>query len=322
MKPMPGWYPVKLEFPLRGEAIMYWQDLSAADFSVPFFEDAVRQARYQRPALRETSLHELSEISLPAAVAPTAFIFHTSRSGSTLLTQLLSCLDGSIVLSEPPIVDEVLLLTLPDEEKVQLLRQVLRTLGQARSGEDRHFFIKYDSWNLPWLPLIREAFPAVPCFFIYRRPIEILWSHHRQRGSQMVPGLRDLMHLNIELDRFPPADLDAFAAGVLESIFTQALPHVQRGNLIPLVYHRLVESAEVDMMNCLGIVLSGGERERMCRRSRFHSKRTSDPYHPEVELRIPTAVRERLEELADPILMLTYSRILALTQGGDGVTKL
>ena len=159
-------------------------------------------------------------------------------------------------------------------------------------------------------------------FFIYRRPIEILWSHHRQRGSQMVPGLRDLMHLNIELDRFPRADLDAFAAGVLESIFTQALPHVQRGNLIPLVYHRLVESAEVDMINRLGIVLSGGERERMCRRSRFHSKRTSDPYHPEVELRIPTAVRERLEELADPILMLTYSRILALTEGGDGLTNL
>lgn len=313
MKPKSGWYPVKLKSPLHGETVLYWQDLSAADFSAPFFEDAVRQARYQRPALRETSLHQLSEISLPAAIAPTAFIFHTSRSGSTLLTQLLSCLDGSIVLSEPPIVDEVLLLTLPNEEKIPLLRKVVQALGQTRSGEDRHFFIKYDSWNLPWLPLIREAFPTVPCFFIYRQPIEILWSHHRQRGSQMVPGLRDLTHLNIEPDRVPPADLDAFAAEVLESIFTQALHHVQRDNLIPLVHHRLVENAEVDIMNRLGIVPSSCERERLCRRSHFHSKRTSDPYHPEVDLKIPAAVREHLRELADPILMPTYSRILALT---------
>ena len=313
MKPTSGWYPVKLGSSLHGETVLRWQDLSAADFTAPFFQDAARQMRGHQPALRQTSLHELSEISLPAAVAPTAFIFHTSRSGSTLLTQLLSCLDGSIVLSEPPIVDEILLLALPDEEKILLFRQVVRALGQARTVEDKHFFIKYDSWNLPWLPLIREAFPTVPCLFIYRDPVEILWSHYRQRGSQMVPGQRDLTLLNIEPERFHPADLDAFAAGVLESIFTQAFYHVQQGNLIPLVHHLLVERVEVGVMNRLGIVLSSVERERLCRRSHFHSKRTSDPYSPEVEQRIPATVRERLEKLARPILWPTYSRILALT---------
>lgn len=313
MKPTSGWYPVKLGSSPHGETVLQWQDLSAADFTAPFFQDAVRQIGCHRPALRQTSLHELSGISLPAAVAPTAFIFHTSRSGSTLLTQLLSCLDGSIVLSEPPIVDEVLLLALPVEEKILLLRQVVRALGQVRTVEDQHFFIKYDSWNLPWLPLIREAFPTVPCLFIYRDPVEILWSHYRQRGSQMVPGQRDLTLLNIKPERFHPADLDGFAAGVLESIFTQAFDHVQLGNLIPLVHHLLVETVEVGVMNRLGIVLSSGERERLCRRSQFHSKRTSDPYPPEVEQSLPAAVRERLEKLARPILWPTYSRLLALT---------
>ena len=137
--------------------------------------------------------------------------------------------------------------------------------------------------------------------------------HYRQRGSQMVPGQRDLTLLNIEPERFHAADLDAFAAGVLESIFTQAFYHVQQGNLIPLVHHLLVERVEVGVLNRLGIVLSSGERERLCRRSHFHSKRTSDPYSPEVEQRIPAAVRERLEKLARPILWPTYSRILALT---------
>ena len=311
MKPTAGWYPVKLESPPHGEMRLYWQDLSAADFSAPFFGDTVSQARYQRPALRETSLRELGEISLPAAVPPTAFIFHPSRSGSTLLTQLLSRLDGSIALSEPPILDELLLLPIAGEEKILLLRQVVRALAQARSGDERHFFIKYDSWHLPWLPLIREAFPGVPCFFSYRNPVEILWSHHRQCGSQMVPGLRDLTCLNIDPDEFAPADLDGFAARILESIFTEALVYFRQGNLIPVAHHRLLEKIDVDVMQRLGITLSSVERERMCHRSHFHSKRTTDLYSPDDERMIPAAVLERLEELAAPVLMPIFSSISA-----------
>ncbi len=312
MKPTAGWYPVKLVSPPHGEILLYWQDLSAADFSAPFFEDAVSQARYQRPTLRQTSLLELNEILLPAAIPPTAFIFHSSRSGSTLLTQLLSGLDGSMVLSEPAIMDELFLLSLGKGEKIALIRQVVRALAQARSGEGRHFFIKYDSWHLPWLPLIREAFPSVPCFFSYRNPVEILWSHHRQRGSQMVPGLRDLTLFGIPPDSFHPADLDAFSARVLESIFIQALDHFRQGNLIPLVYHKLVERMEVEIMDRLGIELSHGEKERLSLRCQFHSKRPHDPYQLDAERNLPAALRERFEGLAEPVLMPTFSLISAL----------
>ncbi|MES2923638.1 MAG: hypothetical protein V4819_18930 [Verrucomicrobiota bacterium] len=222
MMPTAGWYPVKLSEEAGGEISLIWQDLSEADFAAPFFEDAVRRARHERPGQRKTSLQALSEILLPAAVPPAAFIFHTSRSGSTLLTQLLSGLEGGIALSEPAIVDEILQLRTSDEEKIGFLRNTVRVLGQGRSTADRYFFIKHDSWHLPWLPMIREAFPSVPCFFVYRDPVEILWSHHRQRGSQMVPGLLDPALFDITRDSFNPADLDGFAARVLESIFAQS----------------------------------------------------------------------------------------------------
>ncbi len=303
MKPSAGWYPVKLESPRNGEITLTWQDLSAADFTAPFFEDTINQARHQRPELRQTSLHELGAIPLSAAVPPSAFIFHTSRSGSTLLMQLLSCLDGSIALSEPPIIDALLHLDLSDAEKILVLRQVVQAIGQAHSAGDRHFFVKYDSWHLPWLPLIREAFPTVPCFFIYRHPVEILWSHHRQRGSQMVPGLRDLQSLNLVTGCDHPADLDAFAGRVLEAIFTQALPHIRKGKLIPLGHHQLVAKIETTLVEHLGITLSKLEQERIHHRSHFHSKRREDRYSVEDEGRMPAALRERFEALTAPILM-------------------
>jgi hypothetical protein len=313
MKPTAGWYPLKLAQQADGEITLTWQDLTAANFATPFFEDSVSRARYHRPERRQTFLQELGEISLPPAVPSTAFIFHTSRSGSTLLAQLLSCLDGSIALSEPPIIDEILQLHRSDEEKIALLRQVVRALGQARSAADRHFFIKHDSWNLPWQPLIRQAFPAVPCFLIYRNPLEILWSHHRQRGSQMVPGLRDLALLNIPPDSFHLADLDAFTTRVLESIFTQALHHIQQGNLIQLEHHQLVERIEMDVIERLGIVPSAFEKDRLYHRSRFHSKRARDTYQPEDEEMIPLEIRQRLEELVAPVLMPIYEKLKIAT---------
>jgi hypothetical protein len=117
MKPTAGWYPVKLAEQAGGKITLTWQDLSATDFTAPFFEDTVRHARNDRPERRLTSLHDSGEILLPASVTTTAFIFHTSRSGSTLLTQLLSCLGGSIALSEPPVIDEILNLRLGGRRK-------------------------------------------------------------------------------------------------------------------------------------------------------------------------------------------------------------
>ncbi len=310
MKPVAGWYPVKLEPHASGETTLTWRDLSGVDLNAPFFEDAIRRARQERPQQRQTSLRELAEISLPPTIPPTAFIFHTSRSGSTLLAQLLSCLDGSIAISEPPIIDEVLGLQQNEEETIVLLRQMVRVLGQQRSSSDRRFFIKHDSWHLRWLPLIRKAFPSTPCFLCFRDPMEILWSHHRQRGSQMVPGLRDPALFDIEPDSIDPADLDAFAARVLESMFTRALSHVREGNLIPLAHPRLVETIHTEVFAKLGIVPTDSEAARLHERGLYHSKRGGDRYQPDAEKQIPAEIIVRLQALCASRLTPLYRNLL------------
>lgn len=316
MKPGAGWYPVALEERADGKHDLTWQDLTGADFNVPFFEDAIRRAKRQRPDLRRTSLEEMDGLSLPPAVPPTAFIFHTSRSGSTLLTQLLSCLEGSIALSEPPIIDGILTLQRNDEEKTAPFREVIRILGQRRTGLERRFFIKFDSWHLRWLPWIRRAFPAVPCFLCFRDPVEILWSHHRQRGSQMVPGLRNPALFDIAPESIDPADLDGFAARVLESLFTHALEQVRSGDLIPLPQQFLLDRIDTEVFARLGIEPTGPEVERLRERSFYHSKRAGEHYQPEVEKRIPAELVVRFQALCAPALTSLHDCLAGLAGRG------
>jgi len=302
MKPTAGWYPVGLEASGPAGHSLIWQDLSAADFAAPFFEDAIRRARRERPEFRRTSLFEFDELPLADAIAPTAFIFHASRSGSTLLSQMFSCLEGSISISEPPILDEILSLQQDEVDSTTLYRSVVQALGQRRTTSDRYLFIKHDSWHVRWLPLIQQAFPGVPCYFVYRDPVEILWSHHRQRGSQMVPGLRDPALFDIEPDSLNHADLDGFAARVLESLFARALPFVHEGKLIPLGYERLVEKAHLEINSRLGMALTEMEKKRLDDRCLFHSKRHGELFEPGLERGIPAVLLEEFHALVSPKL--------------------
>ncbi|WP_423146566.1 hypothetical protein [Rubrolithibacter danxiaensis] len=84
---------------------------------------------------------------------PSAIIFHISRCGSTLLSQLLSLTEQSIVLSEVPFIDELLRLCYSDNEYGQteiadFLTAALKFYGQKRYEQEKYLFIKTDSWHI------------------------------------------------------------------------------------------------------------------------------------------------------------------------------
>ncbi len=72
------------------------------------------------------------------------------------------------------------------------LRGMLSALGQRRNGDEKKFFVKFDSWHTINLPLIRRAFPDVPWIFLYRDPLEVMVSQLRQGALNTVPGFIDL----------------------------------------------------------------------------------------------------------------------------------
>jgi hypothetical protein len=74
---------------------------------------------------------------------------------------------------------------------------MVAALGQARAGESR-LFLKLDCWHVRDLPLFRRAFPDTPWVFLYREPVEVLVSHLRRRGVQMIPELVPSARLGLD----------------------------------------------------------------------------------------------------------------------------
>ncbi len=159
------------------EAQIVWHNMKGKRFTEPFFDNTLSSSHHKR----YTSWEKLQSVAKEVeAIYPSGFIFHTSRCGSTLLSQSLALFDDNIVLSEAQLIHEAL--TAYQKNRVELLKDVIRVLGQKRFANEKRLFIKFDAWSIAELPLILEAYPNVPWVFLYRNPVEILVSQKRQRG--------------------------------------------------------------------------------------------------------------------------------------------
>lgn len=244
------WTPVHVAI-RSGPPTVLWarvDDLSAD----PFFEQAADRAMRQPfNALfaRRTPLDVLDDLADAATEnPPTGFVFHQSRSGSTLIARMLMQLEKGVVLSEAQPLDALLHLRrhAPDAVTPRRLRAMISALARA-FGDRRRAVVKWNGWHALELPFLRSAFPDVPWVFAFREPRGLLESQERMLGPEAMPGTIDPRLLGIT----DPAELAAddyvarFLAGLGETalregtdggafvdyaslpktVFTQILPH-------------------------------------------------------------------------------------------------
>ncbi|MGB9179272.1 MAG: hypothetical protein WCB68_08485, partial [Pyrinomonadaceae bacterium] len=248
---MDGWMPVRLYW--RDErAFLDWCYLGDARFTEPFFDQTVESAfcrpfnllfRHQTPV---EALEEIPESS--ACVPPKGFIFHMSRCGSTLISQMLAALPRNIVISEAGPVDSILRAHLhqrsvTDEQRIKWLRLMIGALGRKRSKQEKHLFIKFDCWNTIELPLIQRAFPRVPWIFVYRDPVEVIISHLRRKGAQMIPGVIESELFGMSADLTAKISTEEYCARVLQAICDAALQHQRERAGMLVNYSELPEAA-------------------------------------------------------------------------------
>jgi hypothetical protein len=292
-----NWFPVTLQ----GREIV-WRHVPDR-FTASFFADTLQQ---QDPAQRYICRTEFDWLTrLEPALTPSAFIFHTSRCGSTLLTQLLVTLSRCIVMSEPPIVDAFLRRhqTEPEASGGSVgLRQLILALGQQRSPEETHFFIKLDSWHIQFLPILRAAFPDTPCWFLYREPEAILASHQRQRGPQMVPG----MVATLATGTLEAGDLDGYCAKILAGFFEAALANV--GHLQLINYRQLPDILWQDLLPRQGLDCTSEELARMRQRAGFNAKSRGIRFSADVT---PASSHPILQQRVAPLYAQLEERRLA-----------
>src|SRR5262249_16445517 len=194
--PSKHWLPAHLS-PTGGAATVDWVHFAGERLVAPFFEESLRRASCrpfnQMFSYRTTLGDFLATAKLDEALAPDGFIFHMSRCGSTLVSQMLAALPNNIVVSEAAPLDAAVRLSnsLPPrspDKHVGVLAPRVAPLGRRRSGAERHYVIKLDGWHALAFPLFRRAFPQVPWVFLYRDPVEVLVSQMRERGLQLIPS--------------------------------------------------------------------------------------------------------------------------------------
>lgn len=301
--PLHGWIPYKITV-TDGQAECHWIDTCNEQYIEPFFGETIGKIRsIQQRRISRSSISNLQMLEEWAVqidhIAPTAFIFHVSRCGSTLLSQLLGLSEENISLSEVPIFDEILRLPykIPEIDEAyasRLLRAAMQFYGQKRTSTEKHLFIKTDSWHVHFHRQLRAMYPETPFIFLYRIPNEVFESHTKQRGMQAVPGL-----IEPGVFGFAPQNilsLDDYLAKVLAGYFSAYLKIVSNEELTLLVnYNEGIMTVIQKITSCIKIPLDDTIKLKMAERTNYHSKHPGQLFSETRETTFPEFLQEALD---------------------------
>jgi hypothetical protein len=322
--PPPGWLPAQICG--RGEqAWIDWAYFGARRLREPAFEQSL-QAALRRPlnALIRiaTPLHALTTRS--GAPAPSGLIFHMSRCGSTLAAQMLGAIDRHIVVSEAaPIDRSVQIAAALSPPRADGLKGMIEAFGPSRLDDDARYFIKLDCWHTLALSLFRQAFPAVPWVFLYRRPEEVMVSQLWRRGVQLIP---DLVAPSVFGLKRPSAPTEDYWARVLAAICqpvieAQTTPSAGRGGGLLVNYEELPQALWTRILPHFGVVPGADDISRMAAAAQYDAKAPQMTFAGDVEAK-RSAVTDSIRLACERRLHAPYRRLEALRQmQGAAVTS-
>jgi hypothetical protein len=281
LQALDGWVPFRVHAG-RTPPQVEWCHLGGERFTAPFFEQTI-EACLRKPFnqlfARETPIDTLLDVHRRRpGLAPTAFIFHCSRCGSTLYSQLAAALPQAMAISEAPPIDHVLRARAPEAERIEWLRALVGALGRPQRGDERQLFVKFDAWHVVHLPLVQRAFPGVPCLFLYRDPAEVLASQLRMPGIHMIPGTLDAAIAGLDPAALVAMPREEHYTRVLEWLFAAGLAQAEAGRVTLVNYTQLPAAAVHQLLEWCGLSGRDDLRRVLDETARFDAKTPSLPF--------------------------------------------
>lgn len=313
--PSRQWLPL-WAFAAQGRVYVDWAHFGGVPLTASFFEDSIREA-LRRPFNRlfryRMTLEDFAAGQDGESLVPDGFIFHMSRCGSTLVTQMLAALPHVIAISEAAPIDfiaqlNVGVLRLSPAEETRYLHAMVAAYGRRRSGGEHHFVIKLDCWHALALPLFRQAFPSTPWIFLYREPLEVLVSQMWQRGTQMVPQIVPASVFGLDEDSVPN---DEYCAKVLQTICTAVADGVSLGGGLLVNYRELPAAVATRILPHFGMTANESDCALMQQAARMDAKSPSSPFSDDRAAKHGAAT-EAVRAAADRYLAGVYDRLEAL----------
>jgi len=296
MEALHNWIPYKLE-KQDSHWQLHWMDLGDWHIAEPFFDETIRICLSK---MRELSMYRsisntgflLQSSAKIETVTPTAFIFHVSRCGSTLLSQALSTNQANIVYAEAPLLDEILRARVQDEDLSEVeiekwFKAALKIMGQKRKHGDEQLFVKLDSWHIHFYPMLRKWFPDTPFYFLTRKPDAIIVSHYKKRGMHVIPGFIEADLLKVKLRKEHYSDFNFFTAEVLTAYYGELYGLVLENNPLNHFYDYSWGMENMLTHFFASIGKENAKENEMKKRLSFHSKYSDQPFNEETKIDLP-----------------------------------
>jgi hypothetical protein len=282
-----GWMPIDAVV-VDGRPGLAWMDMDGVDFAEPFFQQTVDRLKSQHPERYElfTEFDTLIQLEKTFdSVPPTGFIFHSSRCGSTLMANACRAITEAIVLSEAPPVDKLIARFITDvddhgtKEKLYsvFLRGVVKALGQRRTGDERHLFVKFACCSTSQIERIQRLWPNVPWVFLYRDPVETIVSNMQNLPAWLLDEDRRV------LASITGSSTEAVAEMATEKLCARAIGsfyatanRVANDRALLLNYNQLSAVEISNVMQFFGVRPAPTEMETIVHQSQTYSKSLSE----------------------------------------------
>lgn len=295
-----NWIPYKLVSD-ADSITCNWLDTHSISYIEPFFKGSLAKINSARANFRIRSASDLQMINTWGAdlppVEPKAIIFHISRCGSTLVSQLLATLPRHIVLSEVPVFDQILRLQLNhagfDQQATgKLFTSALKFYGQNKTNAPHSdVFIKADCWHLFFYEQLRRLYPKTPFVIVYRSPDAVFRSHRKMPGLHTIPYLIEPALFGFEAGSGVFETLEIYLAAVIESYLKKSLDIVSADNNTLLLNYSEGPMPIINQIAAFaGISLSAQELDNMKERSRYHSKKPQERFSEDPVDSIPAVL--------------------------------
>lgn len=249
-----------------------WLDFEQYHFYEGFFHKSHRifsALKGDKVSYVTTSLDILSDDSISeGCLYPSGFIFHASRSGSTILSKVLARSSENHVISEASALNSILHYlapsanaNTPDEERKKIYKNLMMAMGRPDPKKHKRYFVKFTSFNILFFELIRATFPDVPAIFMIRDVDDILKSFGKKQPGWLEPGNGVLLNATANTD----------ARTIVESFFAEARKYPPE-TLFPVDYKSLIPEKLPELLKYFNADVDDGQLKLMQKQFAFDSK--------------------------------------------------
>jgi len=207
--------------------------------------------------------------------SPNAFIFHTSRCGSSAAVNYFRALENCIVVPEAqPISVFCMKNNIKIDDWETKSRKGLETIFSLYKNffcnQSQNLIIKFTSWNILDIKRIITDYPDVPALLIIRNPIEILQSCMRRHPGIVNMQTDPIMTTNIFGNSFHDLSTNQFLVRMIGSFFQAIRDIVDKKKKFLILDH---ENLNTDSMVEIQKFFNISVNDKMAKESlNFYSK--------------------------------------------------